>query len=66
MEILPNVTTWRELEGIILSEISQTKKGKYRMIFICEKKKKKKKHLNSETEKRLVVAKGGKREVQNG
>ena len=28
-EILPFATTWIDLEGIMLSEISQTKKGTY-------------------------------------
>ena len=36
-EILPLATTWMDLEGIILSEISQTEKDKYCMIsLICE------------------------------
>ena len=35
-EILPFVTIWMELEGIIRSEISQTEKDKYFMIsLIC-------------------------------
>ena len=35
-EILPIATTWIDLEGIILSEISQTEKDKYCMISpIC-------------------------------
>ena len=35
-KILPFSTTWMDLEGIMLSEISQTEKGKYRMIsLIC-------------------------------
>ena len=35
-EILPFATTWLDLEGIMLSEISQTQKGKYYMIsLIC-------------------------------
>ena len=35
-EILPFATTWMELEGIMLSEISQTDKDKYYMIsFSC-------------------------------
>ena len=35
-EILPFVTAWMNLEGIMLSEISQAKKGKYHMIsLIC-------------------------------
>ena len=36
-EILPFVTTWIDLEGMMLIEKSQTKKDKYYMIsFICE------------------------------
>ena len=31
-EILPFATTWIDLEGIMLSEISQTEKDRYRMI----------------------------------
>ena len=35
-EILPFVTIWIKLEGILLSEISQTQKDKYCMIsLIC-------------------------------
>ena len=35
-KILPFATTWMDLEGIMLSEISQTKKDKYCMIsLIC-------------------------------
>ena len=35
-EILPFVTTWMELEGIILSEISPTDKDKHGIIsLIC-------------------------------
>ena len=35
-EILPFAATWMDLEGIMLSEINQTEKGKYYMIsFIC-------------------------------
>ena len=33
-EILPFVTTWMELEGIMLSKISQTAKDKYHMISL--------------------------------
>ena len=29
---MPFSTTWMDLEGIMLSEISQTEKGKYGMI----------------------------------
>lgn len=28
------MTTWMDLEGIMLSEISQTEKGKYHMISL--------------------------------
>ena len=35
-EILPFVTTWMDLEGIMLSEISQIERDKYCMIsLIC-------------------------------
>ena len=35
-EILPFTATWMDLEGIMLSEISQTDKDKYHMIsLIC-------------------------------
>ena len=35
-EIMPFAATWMDLEIIILSEISQTEKGKYhRISFIC-------------------------------
>ena len=35
-EIMPFATTWMELEIIILSEVSQKEKNKYRMIsLIC-------------------------------
>ena len=33
-KILPLVTPWRDLEGIILSETSQTAKDKYHMIAL--------------------------------
>ena len=35
-EILPIVTTWMDLEGIMLNKVSQTKKNKYSMIsLVC-------------------------------
>ena len=35
-EIMPFGATWMDLEIIILSEVTQTEKGKYRMIsLIC-------------------------------
>ena len=33
-EILPFATTWMELEGIMLSEISQSDKDKYHMTSL--------------------------------
>ena len=33
-EILPFGTTWMDLEGITLSEISQTEKDKYHMVSL--------------------------------
>ena len=33
-EMMPFAATWMDLETVILSEISQTKKGKYRMISL--------------------------------
>ena len=33
-EILPFVTTWMNLEGIMLNEISQTEKDRYCMISL--------------------------------
>ena len=38
-EILPFSTTWMDLESIMLSEVSQTEKGKYHMISYVEFKK---------------------------
>ena len=36
IKILPFATAWMDLEGIMLSEISQTEKDKYCMIsLIC-------------------------------
>ena len=34
-EIMPSAATWRDLEIIILSEISQTQKDKYHMISLA-------------------------------
>lgn len=33
-EILPFETTWMDLKGVTLSEMSQTEKDKYRMISL--------------------------------
>ena len=41
-EILPFVTTWIDLEGIMLSKISQTEKDKYYMISLMTRNLKKK------------------------
>ena len=51
-EILPFVTTWMDLKGIVLSEINQTVKDKYGMIYhLCvESKKQMNKHYKIETE----------------
>ena len=47
-QILPFATTWMELEGIMLSEISQVEKDKYQMIsLICIRTKEKLKEQNS-------------------
>ena len=47
-EILPFMTTWMDIEGIILSEISQTEKDKYHMIYpVVESKKTKQNKTNS-------------------
>ena len=36
MKILPFATTWMDLEGVMLSEVSQTEKDKYCMTsLIC-------------------------------
>ena len=34
-EILPFVTRWMDLEGIILSEVNQREKDKYSLSFTC-------------------------------
>ena len=33
-EIMPFATTWMDLESVILSEVSQTEKEKYRMTSV--------------------------------
>ena len=62
-QLLPLATTWMNLKGITLSEKSQTEKDKYRMISLtCGiKKQKQTKNKNTkftDTENRLVVARG--------
>ena len=34
-EIMPFAATWMDLEIIILSEVSETEKGKYMISLIC-------------------------------
>ena len=51
------VTTWMNLQGIRLNEISQKEKDKYCMVFHVEAKKGKKTDL-IETENRIVVVRG--------
>ena len=53
-DILPFVTTWMELQDIMLSEISQTEKDKYHSVSHMESKKTK----ITETETRKVVTRG--------
>ena len=60
-EILPFATTWMDLEGIILSEISQTEKDRYcvfSLIFGIYKTKQIEQNRNrlTDTENKLVVA----------
>ena len=60
-EILPFATTWMELECIMLSDISQTEKEKYCMVFLtCGifRKKERERVKLIETDSRKVVAKG--------
>ena len=64
-EILPFATTWMDLESNMLSEISQTEKGKIHGITCMWNLKKKKKNL-VETENRLVVAREGDWGERNG
>ena len=64
-ECLPFATTWIELEGIMLSEISQTEKDKYHMILpIHGILKKKKKQTNATTQTQTSDYKG--KEVGKG
>ena len=36
-EILPFATTWMDLENIVLSEVNQKKKDKYRILYVESK-----------------------------
>ena len=42
-EIMPSAEIWMDLEIIILSEVSQTEKENFMILFICRILKKKKK-----------------------
>ena len=66
-EILPFATTWMDLNDIMLSKISQTKKDIWSHLYVDSKKKTPQKEL-IDTENRLVVAKGeeGVREIGQG
>ena len=55
-EILPFAITWMDLEGIMLSKISQTDKDKYHMILLTCGVKNKPKLIESKN--RLVVGRG--------
>ena len=57
-EILPFATTWRELVGIMLNEISQTEKNKYCSVSLISGILKKKKSKLIETDSRKVVVSG--------
>ena len=61
-EILPFATTWVDLEGIMLGEISQTEKDKYSLFsLICNIKiKQTNEHSKTETniENKLVFTSG--------
>ena len=54
-EILPFVTTWLDLEGIMLSEINQRKTNTVLLDSYVEYKKKKSKPTNTDIKIRLVV-----------
>ena len=61
--MLPFATAWRELKGIMQSEISQIEKDKYHMISLTCGKFKNNKQINKQknlidTENRLVVVRG--------
>ena len=60
---MPFAATWLDLEIIILSEVSQTEKGKYHMISLICGILKKKKDINkliykTDIENELMVTKG--------
>ena len=63
-ELLPFVTAWMELESIMLSEISQVVKDKYRMIslisvtYSTKQTNKQNRIRDMETTNRLTVTRG--------
>ena len=57
-EILPFVKTWMDLEGVMLSEISQAEKDKYCMFSLISGIWKTKQNRLIDTENKLVVARG--------
>ena len=68
-EILSFAATWMDLEIILLSEVSQTEKGKYRMISLvcgilkkCRQMNSLIKQIDSETRKTNLRLPKGKRE----
>ena len=56
-EILLFVTTWMDLEGIMLSEVSQTVKDEHCMV-LCVGSKKKVQLKETNTNGRMVIARG--------
>ena len=61
-EILPFMTTWKDPEGIMLSEISQRKTTLYDLAYMWNlKKTKQNKNELIVTENRSVVLRGGER-----
>lgn len=57
-EILLFVTTWMDLQDIMLGKISQTEKDKYCMISLICGIQKEKRNPDSDIENRFVVATG--------
>lgn len=60
-EILPCVTAWQDLKDILLSEINQSEKDKYHMIYMWNLKSnvnKQNRNRHTDTEIRRVVARG--------
>ena len=68
VEIWPFVTTWMDLEGITLSEISQTEKVKYSMISLLSRRLKERTNKKITTETGFLVTRGevGREEGKRG